>query len=79
MSKVTYLNHARLDAIELAISRLATAITEVEGPHAKELKGSIAYFRMLFEKPDITEKERETYLRTIRLLDPLTSDPTEPF
>ncbi|HED3852391.1 DUF4363 family protein [Enterobacter soli] len=79
MSKVTYLNHARLDAIELAISRLATAITEVEGPHAEELEGTIAYLRKLYEKPDISEKDRETYLRTIRLLDPLRSDPTEPF
>ncbi|HHV6209716.1 TPA: hypothetical protein ACUL2N_004231 [Salmonella enterica] len=79
MSNVTYLNHARLDAIELAILRLAIAITEAEGSHTKELESSIAHFRALFEKPDITEKERETYLRTIRLLDPLNSDPTEPF
>lgn len=79
MAKVTYLNHARLDAIELAISRLATAITEVEGPHSKELEETIVYLRELYERPDISEKDRETYLRAIRLLDPLRSDPTEPF
>ncbi|MCV2510183.1 hypothetical protein RKT74_13460 [Leclercia pneumoniae] len=79
MSKVTYLNHARLDAIELAISRLAIAITEAEGPHTKELESSIKHFRELFERPDISEIDRETYLRTIRLLDPLGNDPIEPF
>lgn len=79
MNNVADLLHARLDAIEIAISRLATSITEAGGPHADELERSIAYFRELFEKPDITDKKRETYLRTIKLLDPLNSDPTEPF
>ncbi|EOZ4638806.1 hypothetical protein ACQRKX_001753 [Enterobacter cloacae] len=79
MNNVADLLHARLDAIEIAISRLATSITEAGGPHADELEESIAYFRALFEKPGLTPKERETYLRTIKLLDPLRSDPTEPF
>ncbi|WP_324648539.1 hypothetical protein [Klebsiella pneumoniae] len=79
MNNVADLLHARLEAIELAISRLATSITEVGGPHAEELENSIAYFRELFENPDLSPKKRETYLRTIKLLDPLRSDPTEPF
>lgn len=79
MNNVADLLHARLEAIELAISRLATSITEAGGHHAEELERSIAYFRELYEKEGITNKKRETYLRTIKLLDPLRSDPTEPF
>lgn len=79
MNNVDDLLHTRLDAIEIAISRLAISINETGGPHAVELESSIDYFRELFDKPDISPRKRETYLRTIRLLDPLGNDLIDPF
>jgi hypothetical protein len=59
MNNVADLLHARLEAIELALSRVAIAITESEGPMSDELRQSIAHFREL-EKPDLDPKRKRS-------------------
>lgn len=78
MNNVADLLHARLEAIELALSRVAIAITENEGPMSDELHQSIARFRELYEKPDLDPKKKEVYRRTVNLLDALGADPGGP-
>ncbi|MDA5499962.1 hypothetical protein [Yersinia aleksiciae] len=79
MSNVVEFHAARLDAIESAINRLAIAISETGGPKAKELDGSVNYFRDKLNNDDLSAFDKDVCVRIIRLLDPLGCDPIKPY
>ncbi|QMV54106.1 hypothetical protein [Ewingella americana] len=71
MSNVTEFHAARLDAIELAIQRLAISISESGGSKAEELAGSVEKFREKIIAADASAYDKDVYIKTVRLLDPL--------
>lgn len=69
----------RLQAVELAISRLATSITENGGQSSTDLKGHILYFRERLGRGDLDLHQEQVFEQTLALLDPLSPKPCDEF
>ncbi|ELI6453497.1 hypothetical protein RRM53_003137 [Yersinia ruckeri] len=69
----------RLKAMELAITRLATSITENGGPSSTDLEGHILYFRERLGRGDLEPQQELIFKQTLALLDPLSPKPGDLF
>ncbi|WJM83247.1 hypothetical protein [Pectobacterium brasiliense] len=69
----------RLQAIELAISRLATSITENGGQSSTDLNGHIIYFRERLGRGGLESHQEQVFKQTLALLDPLSPKPGDEF
>ncbi|CAM3404681.1 hypothetical protein BS639_23925 [Rouxiella silvae] len=70
----------RIEAIELAITRLSACIIENGNKAAADdLQGHIDNFKELLVNPKTSARKEAVYHATLKILDPLTLDPWEPF
>lgn len=69
----------RLQAVELAITRLATSITENGGPSSTDLDGHILYFRERLGRGGLDPQQELIFKQTLALLDPLSPKPGDEF
>ncbi|MEI7253179.1 hypothetical protein [Pectobacterium versatile] len=69
----------RLQAVELAISRLATSITENGGQSSIDLKAHALYFRERLGRGGLEPHQEQIYKQTLALLDPLSPKPGDEF
>lgn len=69
----------RLQAVELAVSRLATSITENGGQSSIDLKSHVLYFRERLGRGGLEPLQEQIYKQTVALLDPLSPKPGDEF